>query len=161
MGSGKTNVGKQLAKHLKWSWVDVDEEIVRQAGKSIPEIFANEGEAYFRELERQCLLELLPSENQVVSCGGGIVTRPDNLRDLVAQPRSVCLRVSPETVFRRVGNDPRRPLLQGADPLGKIRELMQQRAPYYQEFPHQIDVDKLKTKEVVRKIIDELGLRPL
>ncbi|MDF3127569.1 shikimate kinase [Kiritimatiellaeota bacterium B1221] len=158
MGSGKTQTGQLLAKRLGWSWLDLDEKIVEVAGKSIPEIFAQEGEGAFRKMERACLQEALASEATVVSCGGGIVTQPDNLRDLLHQSRVVCLRIQPETVFRRVGNDPRRPLLQGSDSMGQIRKLMTEREVYYQQFPLQIDVDKCRASEVVDRIIDQLRL---
>ena len=163
MGSGKTRTGQLLAKHLGWTWLDLDDRIVEIAGKSIPDIFSQDGEGAFRKMERQCFQEALAGENMVVSCGGGIVTQPENLRDLLAQPRVVCLRIQPETVFRRVGNDPRRPLLQGSDAMGQIRKLMQARAPYYQQFEFQIDVDKCRSSEVVNRIIDNLGLplRPM
>lgn len=83
---------------------------------------------------------------------------PENLEDLVRQPRSLCLKINPETVFRRVGNDPRRPLLQGKDPFAKIQELMNVRAPYYERFNHSIQVDKLRTAVVVNQIIEMFDL---
>lgn len=160
MGSGKSRIGKLLARVLKWRWLDLDQLIVQEAGKSIPEIFASEGEAGFRLRERACLQQLLTAEAVVVSCGGGVVTQPENLQDLLQQPRVICLRIQPETVFRRVGNDPRRPLLSSRDPLGHIRKLMQEREAYYQAFPRQIDVDKLRSGEVVNRILAELDLMP-
>jgi len=158
MGSGKTRVGKLLARCLKWNWVDLDHKISSDAGLSIPEIFSQEGEEGFRKRERASFLTYAQIENTVVSCGGGIVTVPENLEDLVNQPRTICLRISPETVFRRVGNDPRRPLLQGPDPFVKIQELMQERKPYYSRFDKVIDVDKLKSGEIVNQILDLLDL---
>jgi shikimate kinase len=159
MGSGKTRVGKLLARMLKWKWLDLDQLIVNEAGKSIPEIFKSEGESGFRKRERACLQKLLSAQCVVVSCGGGVVTQPENLKDLVAQPRVVCLRIQPETVFRRVGNDPRRPLLCSQDPLGHIRELMKQREAYYEVFRHQVDVDRLRSGEVVNRILALLELK--
>lgn len=159
MGSGKTRVGKLLARLLKWKWVDLDQLIVNDDGTSIPEIFEREGESGFRKRERACLQKLLTAQCVVVSCGGGVVTQPDNLQDLLTQPRVVCLRIQPETVFRRVGNDPRRPLLNSQDPLGHIRRLMQERDPYYQAFPYQVDVDRLRSGEVVNRIITLLELK--
>ncbi len=158
MGSGKTRIGQLLSKRMGWSWLDLDDRIVEVAGKSIPDIFAQEGETAFRKMERQCLQETLSAESLVVSCGGGIVTQPDNLQDLLNQQRVVCLRIQPETVFRRVGNDPRRPLLQGSDSMGQIRKLMQEREAYYQKFPFQVDVDKCRASEVADQIVKGLGL---
>ncbi|MGA0333830.1 MAG: shikimate kinase [Kiritimatiellia bacterium] len=158
MGSGKTHIGKELARKLDWSWVDLDQEITRLAGKSIPEIFAGPGESAFREMENQCLRESLQRDATVISCGGGVITHDDSRNLLLAQPRVVCLRIKPETVFRRVGNDPRRPLLQGTDAMGQIRKLMKAREPFYSQFEHQIDVDNLPTVRLVKRICKEFGL---
>ncbi|MEX2608117.1 MAG: shikimate kinase [Kiritimatiellia bacterium] len=157
MGSGKTRVGKLLAKKLNWKWVDLDREVVNAAGMSIPELFKQEGEQGFRDRERAALQAHLCAENEVISCGGGIILRPENLEDLLKEPQVYCLRITPESVFRRVGNDPRRPLLQGPDPYGKIKELMSGREALYARFPHQIDVDHLRTSEVVDSILPMLG----
>lgn len=154
MGSGKTRVGKLLAKRLGWNWIDLDHVIVEEAGKSIPEIFTHEGEDGFRKREREVLTSFLHTENYVISCGGGIITVPQNLEDLVRQPRSLCLRITPETVFRRVGNDPRRPLLQGKDPYARIQELMALREPFYERFKNFVQVDKLRTAVIVNRIIE-------
>ncbi len=157
MGSGKTRVGKLLAKKLKWNWVDLDKEVVKAAGVTIPELFTREGEEGFRDRERVVLQEHLQAENEVISCGGGIVLRPENLEDLLKEPQVYCLRITPESVFRRVGNDPRRPLLQGPNPYEKIKELMASRADLYARFPNQIDVDHLRTSDVVDAILLSLG----
>jgi shikimate kinase len=157
MGSGKTRVGKLLAKELKWNWVDLDKEVVRSAGMSIPELFKLEGEQGFRDRERAALQEHLQADNEVISCGGGIILRPENMQDLLAEPHVYCLRITPESVFRRVGNDPRRPLLQGPHPYETIKELMAGRADLYARFPNQIDVDHLRTSEVVEAILPMLG----
>lgn len=157
MGSGKTRVGKLLAKKLKWNWVDLDHEVVKIAGMSIPDIFASEGEQGFRNRERAALQTHLRAQNEVVSCGGGVILRPENLEDLLKEPHVYCLRITPETVFRRVANDPRRPLLQGPHPYETIKELMAGRADLYARFPRQIDVDHLRTAEVVDRILPTLG----
>lgn len=159
MGSGKTRTGKLLAKRLGWHWLDLDERIVEVAGKTIPEIFSRDGEAAFRSLERDCLRKVLSENSTVISCGGGIVTQAENLQELLNQPRVVCLRIQPETVFRRVGNDPRRPLLQRTDAMEQIRKLMRARSVFYDQFKYQIDVDRLRTSEVVNRIIEDLGLQ--
>ncbi|MDA3874751.1 MAG: shikimate kinase [Kiritimatiellae bacterium] len=157
MGSGKTRVGKLLAKKLKWNWVDLDHEVVENAGMSIPELFASEGEQGFRDRERVALQTHLQSQNEVISCGGGVILRPENVEDLLKEPHVYCLRITPEAVFRRVGNDPRRPLLQGPNPYRTIKELMASRADLYARFPRQIDVDHLRTSEVVDLILPTLG----
>ncbi|WFB35248.1 shikimate kinase [Kiritimatiellota bacterium B12222] len=158
MGSGKTRVGKLLSKRLGWGWVDLDHEIEAQAQMPISEIFKKEGESGFRLREKAVLDQFSQQEEIVVSCGGGIVTEADNLKQLLSLPRVVCLRLTPETVFKRVGNDPRRPLLHGQDPYGQIQKLMKAREGYYVQFSHQIDVDRLRTAEVVNEIIGLFGL---
>lgn len=157
MGSGKTRVGKLLAKKLNWTWVDLDREVSGAAGMSIPDLFRLEGEEGFRDRERAALQTHLKAENEVISCGGGIILRPENLEDLLREPHVYCLRITPESVFRRVGNDPRRPLLRGPNPYETIKKLMADRADLYARFPNQIDVDHLRTPEVVDAILPKLG----
>lgn len=156
MGSGKSAVGRELADRLGWSYLDLDEEIVRDAGCSIPDIFAAEGEAGFRTREAECLSRALHTPHQVVSCGGGIVTLPENLQQLLDHPGTVCLEVSAEEVWNRIGQDPNRPLLQGEDPQGTIRSLMEERAPLYAQVPLRIKTDGFRTSEVVDQVLSEL-----
>lgn len=156
MGSGKTEVGRILANRLNWTFVDLDERISDAADCSIPEIFEREGEAGFRLRERRCLLETLGDIQQVVSCGGGIVTVPENRVDLIAQPGSICLHVSPDEVCKRIGQDPNRPLLKGEDPRGQIEKLLQERSPWYREFPLQVETDGFRPSEVADQVLSEL-----
>jgi shikimate kinase len=161
MGSGKTATARRLAELLSWGWADLDTEIESSTGLGIPGIFAEEGEAGFRLREREALCRWLTAERVVVACGGGVVLDPRNLEDLLAQPCVYCLRVSPETVFQRVGADRNRPLLQGADPLSRIRELMEARRPLYDRFPCQVDTDGLRPSEVAARIFSDLRKRGL
>lgn len=156
MGSGKSEVGRLLADHLDWSFVDLDEEISKKAGCSIPEIFEKEGEPGFRKRERDCLLEFMEKTEAVISCGGGIVTVPENLRDLISQPGSFCLQVTPEEVWKRIGQDPNRPMLQAENPQQRIRDLLASRAPFYDQFPHQVQTENFRTSEVVETLLSEL-----
>jgi shikimate kinase len=156
MGSGKTQVGRLLARSLHVPFVDLDESIARDAGCGIPDLFAREGEDGFRRREHEALKRSLQPGGRIVSCGGGIIVRPENRDLLLAQPHVYCLRVSAESVLKRVGNDPNRPLLHGADPLTRIRELQQQRAPWYALFPHQIDTDGFRPSEVADRILSDL-----
>ena len=109
MGSGKSTVGRMLARSLGWDFVDLDREISRQAGRAILEIFEISGEAQFRDLEHRALLATLDGKRRrVVACGGGIVERPDNLENLTAIP-TVFLREDIGVLFART-RDVRRPL---------------------------------------------------
>jgi shikimate kinase len=156
MGSGKTEVGRWLSKELQWDFVDLDQVIAEQAGCTIPDIFKREGESGFRQRERDCLMQVFPPRECVVSCGGGIVTHPENMRCLLDYPGTVCLTVSPEEVFRRIGQDPNRPLLQGEDPEGRVRQLMAERAPLFSQFPIQVSTDGFRPSEVAARVLSEL-----
>jgi len=156
MGSGKSEVGRELARRLNWSFVDLDEEISRSAGCSIPDIFAGEGERGFRKREREALIRYLPATQTVVSCGGGIVTQPENVSDLQTNPGTVCLQVSSEEAWKRVGGDANRPLVSGDQPEQRLRDLMAERQPLYASFPLQVSTDGFRSSEVVDQVLSEL-----
>ena len=122
-GSGKSTVGRQLARRLQLPFFDSDLVIERQLGCSIREYFEREGEARFREVEESVLDDLSQSEQGVLSTGGGAVLRPANRRHLRARCQVVYLNSSPDELFRRLRHDVNRPLLQVADPLGRLRDL--------------------------------------
>lgn len=133
MGSGKTTVGLRLSYRLKRSIIDTDKEIEREEKRSISEIFAAQGEAYFRGLETACLKKLLRSMNrQILSVGGGLPLREENRMLLRQLGQVFYLRASAETIYGRIGRDVTRPLLQTADPLAKIRSLLRERESSYQ-----------------------------
>ncbi len=132
MGTGKTSVGMRVAKSLGWRFVDTDKLIVKQAGKSIPQIFADSGETYFRELETEVLEKCASASGQVISTGGGIVTVARNREILKESGYVIWLRASPETIYERVKRNRNRPLLQTADPLATIREMLSVRNELYE-----------------------------
>jgi shikimate kinase len=159
MGSGKSAVGRELAERLDWRFVDVDEEIVAETGCPVPELFEREGEAGFRKREASCLRKMLSGSHQVVACGGGIVTVQGNLTRLLATPGAVCLEVSPEEAWRRIGQDPNRPLLQGTDPEATLRRILAEREPLYAQFAIRIQTDGFRTSEVADQVLSELRKR--
>lgn len=132
-GSGKSTVGRQLARRLGVSFFDTDHLLESRLGCSIREYFEAQGEAAFREREHQALAECVAHEHGVVSTGGGIVLRPANRELLRAAPCVIYLRASPEDIYRRLRHDTTRPLLQVADPLRKLKELYAERDPLYRE----------------------------
>ena len=134
MGAGKTSVGRLLAKRLGKKFYDTDHEIERMTGVKIPVIFDIEGEAGFRTRESKLLTELVKLRDIVMATGGGIVLAEENRRALVAGGSVVYLRATPEDLWARTRHDKNRPLLQTADPLGKLRELFSQRDPLYREI---------------------------
>lgn len=153
MGTGKSCVGKQLAKRLGMTFLDMDELIVQRTGKPIPRIFGENGEAHFRSLEREESQRLSGKKGLVIATGGGIVLNPDNIRDLGRTGLVVCLSATPEAILQRVGGDTNRPLLAGGDPMKKITDLLGKRRPLYAAIPHQVDTTGLSVEQVADKIL--------
>ncbi|MGQ0708529.1 MAG: shikimate kinase [Rhodoferax sp.] len=138
-GSGKTTVGRQLARRLHVPFVDSDHVIEERLGCTIREYFEREGEDVFRDLEQEVLDELTRAgEPMVLSTGGGAVLRPANRSRLRERGRVVYLRSHPDELFRRLKHDTTRPLLQVADPVAKLRELFAARDPLYRETAHYV-----------------------
>jgi shikimate kinase len=159
MGTGKTVVGKILARRLGLVLIDVDAEIEREQKTSISEIFRHSGEASFRDIESDMIKRLSRMKNAVLSTGGGAVLRSENMDALRENGIIVCLEASPETILRRTGASGDRPLLQVDDPLQKIRELYDYRRPYYEKADIIIDTDDMEPPEIVEDIIKALGNR--
>lgn len=130
MGAGKTTLGNLLAKHLGYSFVDTDSLISEAAGKSINQIFADEGEKAFRELETKVLAEISSYKKLTIATGGGIVVNPFNWSYL-HHGIVVWLDVPVEELFARLQDDRTRPLLQDSDPLGKLNSILEERRPLY------------------------------
>lgn len=160
-GSGKSTVGRLLARRLDLPFIDTDQEIERRLGCTIRAFFAQEGEESFRTLEQQVLDELTGpgSASGVFSTGGGIVLRPSNRAVLRERCRVVYLRSSAEDLYRRLRHDTTRPLLQVADPLGRLRELHAARDPLYQETAHfSVDTGRPSVAMLVHAIAMQLEL---
>ena len=132
-GSGKSTVGRHLARQLNWRFVDSDHEIERHIGGSIRAFFEQHGESAFRDLEQEVIASLSLSQRTVLATGGGAVLRQANRETLAAQTHVVYLRSSPEELFRRLRHDMQRPLLQVRDPLRRLRDLYNERDPLYRE----------------------------
>ena len=136
MGAGKTSVGKLLAKRLSRQFHDSDHEIEARTGVRIPVIFEIEGEAGFRQRESAVIDELTQAENIVLATGGGAVLDPRNRELLHSRGTVVYLRASVDELYNRTRRDRNRPLLQTADPRGRLAELMKVRDPLYREVAH-------------------------
>ena len=155
MGTGKTVIGAKLAEVLNKEFFEMDELIVKKAGKSIPEIFGEDGEIRFREYEMEVCKEASQRKNIVIACGGGVVLNKINLDYLKQSSIVVCLKSSPEVIFQRISKDGKetRPLLNKPDPMKEIHDLLEFRAPFYNAATdHQIDTSNLTVDEVVEKI---------
>jgi shikimate kinase len=155
MGTGKTAIGAKLAELLDKEFFEMDEMIVEKAGKSIPEIFAEDGEIRFRELEMQICKEASQREDVVIACGGGVVLNKLNIDYLKLSAVVICLKTSPKVIFQRISKDGKetRPLLNKPDPMSEIHKLLDFRAPFYNAATdHQIETSNLDVDEVVEKI---------
>ncbi len=158
-GSGKTTVGKQLARRLKLPFVDSDHVIEERLGCSIREFFEREGEDRFRDVEQEVIDELSRGQACVLSTGGGAVLRSANRQHLHDRGKVVYLRSTPEDVYRRVRHDRNRPLLLVADPLQRLRDLYDARDPLYRETAHfVIDTGRPSVATLVNMIVMQLEL---
>ena len=155
MGTGKSTVGKIVASMLRFEFLDTDEMIEGMAEKRISEIFSSEGEERFREYERQVVERLKGLTGVVVSTGGGLVTRSENLASLKEHALIVCLWCSPETIFKRVGHQSHRPLLRVEKPLERIRELLNERAPAYRQADVLLNSEFRKPREVATHVVHQ------
>jgi shikimate kinase len=133
MGTGKSTVSEKLHQMMQMELVDMDERIVQREGMPISQIFEKSGETYFRDVETQVLVELKNEGNTVVSCGGGVVVRSENIRHMKENGKIVLLTATPETVYERVRYSGSRPILNGHMNVEHIKELMQKRQALYEE----------------------------
>ncbi len=158
-GSGKSTIGRQLARRLSLPFFDSDHVIEERLGCSIREYFEREGEERFRDLEESVLDELTQGPASVVSTGGGAVLRPANRAHLRERGNVVYLRSVPEEVFRRLRHDRHRPLLQVADPLQRLRDLFEARDPLYRQAAHFIiETGRPSVATLVNMIVMQLEL---
>ena len=155
MGTGKTVVGKALAERLGKKFIELDALIEQKAGKTIPEIFQQDGEVAFRELEIEVAGEVAGKKNAVVACGGGIVLNKINIDRLKKECLIVYLTASPGAILKRTSNDKNeRPLLKATDKASTVKELLRFRKPFYERAADiTIDTSKLDVDSVVAQIL--------
>jgi shikimate kinase len=157
-GTGKTTVARHVALALGWDWVDADVELERRAGKSIAAVFADDGEAAFRDLESQILAELVHRNAAVLALGGGVILRAENRVQLGRCSCIVWLTATAATIARRVAGDEstaqRRPKLTVADGLEEIATLLREREPYYRQCASLVvDTEDRSPREVAGEIL--------
>jgi shikimate kinase/3-dehydroquinate synthase len=157
MGSGKTTVGRALAKKLNKRFVDSDHEIETRTGASIPLIFEIEGEASFRHREAEVIRDLTAQDNIVLATGGGAILNPESRAYLRSRGTVIYLRASVSSILQRTSHDKNRPLLQTADPRKRLEELTQQREPFYREVAHiTIETGRPNVQWLVQTILSQL-----
>ena len=158
-GSGKSTIGRQLARRLGVPFVDSDQVIEARLGCSIRQYFEQQGEEAFRDVEQAVLDDLSQHHHGVLSTGGGSVLREVNRRHLHERGHVIYLRTSPEDLYRRLRNDTVRPLLQVEDPLGRLRSLHETRDPLYREAAHFVmDTGRPSVATLVNKLVMQLEL---
>jgi len=162
-GSGKSTVGRQLARQLNWRFVDSDHEIEHRLGGSIRTYFEQQGEAAFRDVEQQAIADLCSAEGPfVLATGGGAVLREANRRALQGHCQVIYLRSTPEELFRRLRHDTQRPLLQVKDPLKRLRDLYRERDPLYRDTADfVIETGRPSVPTLVNMILMQLELAGL
>ncbi len=154
MGTGKTAVGKELARKKKLQFVDLDGLIELREKRTISDIFAKNGEPYFRKVEKRVLKEIGKEKKFVVACGGGIVLDKENIKIMKETGIIICLTASPQVILKRTSSYHHRPLLNVSNPHKQIELLFKLRAPYYAQADKTIDTSKISVKEVVDKILE-------
>ncbi len=158
MGTGKTSVGRLVAEQLRFEYLDTDEVIQAETGRTITEIFTTDGEPAFRALEEKVVKELAVRKQTVIATGGGLPVNPENLTSLKAHSLVVCLWSSPEKIWERVRHQSHRPLLHDKNPQAKIRELLAAREPFYKQADVLLNTDLRSLREVTQQVVHQFRL---
>jgi shikimate kinase len=157
MGVGKTAVGQVLAKRLNKQFVELDALIEQKVGKTIAEIFQQDGEVAFRELEIEVIKEIAQNRDQVIACGGGVVLNKINIDRLKKDSLMVYLTASPKVILKRVASSGARPLLKVDDPAVTIRQLLRFRRPFYERAADvKIDTSRMAIDSIAEQIIQQV-----
>ncbi len=157
MGVGKTTLGKQFAKQLHYSYLDLDKEIEKSEGKSIPEIFEQKGEAYFRQLEQRALHATAARNHLVIATGGGTPCYYNNMEWMNEQGKTIYLKANAAFILSRISAFPdKRPLLKGKSPdelAVFIAELLENRSPYYNKAQLIVEMPVKSVSDIVKSIV--------
>jgi shikimate kinase len=153
MGSGKSSIGRRLAEHFGIGLIDLDDYIVEKAGRSIPDIFTEQGEEGFRDIESDTLREVV-SQHAVIATGGGVILREENRALLKCHPPVIWLKASPEFLARRIDGDSNRPLIAAGETLKKLQQLAKIRYPLYEQCADfTLPRGDMKKREVLQSIL--------
>jgi shikimate kinase len=156
MGTGKTEVGRELARLLNLKLIDIDTEIEKAERTTINEIFKQFGEPGFREIETKMIKKISEMKNIVISTGGGAVLRDENVTSLMKNGIIICLTASPETVFKRLQNNTDRPLLQAENPFERIKDLLNSRKPFYEKADIMMDTENKTPLQIAEEIMEQI-----
>lgn len=157
MGTGKTTIGLELSKKLGFKLIDIDSEIEKTENMKIKDIFGKFGENYFREIETKMIKKYSQQRGLVISTGGGVVLREENVNILKENGIIICLNAKPETILNRTINSDERPLLNVENPLEKIKELLNFRKPFYEKAADiMIDTEGKTPFQIVEEILNIL-----
>lgn len=152
-GSGKTTVGRLVAERLQAGFVDIDAILARREGKPITMIFAEKGEAAFREMERKEMEAALANQAAVIAPGGGWAAQPGAIEQAKSQAVVIYLHTRPETAAQRAAPEGTRPLLSGEDPAERMRQLQREREPFYRNAHAQLDADRKSAPQVASEVV--------
>jgi shikimate kinase len=158
MGTGKTSVGRLVAEQLRFEYLDTDEMIQAQTGRSVNDIFKTDGEPAFRALEQMVVEELASRAKTVIATGGGLPVNPKNLTSLKTHALVVSLWSSPEKIWERVRHQSHRPLLHNENPQAKIHELLAAREPFYKQADVLLNTDLRSVREVAQQVVHQFRL---
>lgn len=155
MGTGKSTVAMALADKMNKKFTDMDILIEKKEGKSITDIFNDEGEgeSYFRKVEREVLKEIIKQNDLVIATGGGSLLNDENYQLARKNSAIILLQAKPEVIFKRLKEDSERPLLSEKNKLDRIKSLMEQRKNKYSRFEYSVDTSNLTVAQVVDEII--------
>src|SRR6266404_4157581 len=153
MGTGKSSVGRLVADPLHFTYLDTDDVITARAGTPLTDIFAQEGEAVFRERENRLVEELTHRTRTVISTGGGLPMDPANMASLKSHALVICLWASPEVIWEHGPGQNHRPLLTESDPLEKVRSLLAIREPFYRQADVLVNTEMRSIREVAQQVI--------
>lgn len=149
-GTGKSTIAAILADQLHFDRIDTDAHIERIYGRTIADLFAERGEAFFRRTEHAVVCAMAGKTNVVIACGGGVVTDPRNIVNLSKNGLLICLTADPEIAWKRIANSTARPLINSKHDMHK---LWTERQDMYATIPHQIDTSSLSPLDVAREIM--------
>ena len=152
LGAGKTTVGIELAKKLSYKLIDTDQSIENDQSRKIKDIFSEDGEPFFRNLETLKLKELINQENSIISTGGGIILKDEN-RSILNDLFTIYLKADFENIFNRIKQDTSRPLLLTDDPYNTAKDIFKSRQSIYESFKVHVSTDNMSPQQVVDEII--------